>query len=339
MPLRLSERLLSDVAVQLGAGGRHYSARQLWYAVCAALERPHASPGAARLGCGVLVVLLAVVGGIVASLYVGLAVVPGLVLVGMGVQELREEGRRPTTRPLALGFEEFRRDYLEPARRALPERFAGLVDVDAAVLGTGHWAEVLVVCDREETAAVLAANLRAGGAEARGASAAVGGAEEGGGGRGMHPRPAVAVVAESGAAPLLASAPVVLALHDADPRGCGLPLRLVAAGATRVVDLGLRPGQVRGRRVQVIEGAPAMVPGEVGALLTPEEIVWLAEGRRVELATLTPAELVAAVDAAVAAVLAEELPPAAVEGVRLWPADLYTTDAPAPEARVAPAAG
>ncbi|MEA2616973.1 MAG: hypothetical protein QOE72_2756, partial [Chloroflexota bacterium] len=108
----------------------------------------------------------------------------------------------------------------------------------------------------------------------------------------------------------------VLSVHDADPRGCALPLRLRAAGAAEVVDLGLRPAHSAGRRIPVIEGAPALIGPDLAALLTPEEIVWLADGRRVELAVLPPRELVQAV----AGALAEGAPErelTGVDGIRL----------------------
>jgi hypothetical protein len=149
---------------------------------------------------------------------------------------------------------------------------------------------VLVVCDRGETAAVLAANRGAGGLSAR-----VAGEEDAGG----------AVAGRR-----------ILAVHDADPRGCALPLRLRAAGAAEVVDLGLRPGHIRGRHIPVIEGAPVLVPADLSLLLTAEEIVWLADGRRVELAVLPPRELVEAVAAALAdGARAAGVP--GVEGIRL----------------------
>ncbi len=42
---------------------------------------------------------------------------------------------------------------------------------------------------------------------------------------------------------------------------------------------------------QVIEGAPARLPRDLTPLLSADEVSWLASGRRVELAALTPARL------------------------------------------------
>ncbi|HEY0409436.1 MAG TPA: hypothetical protein VGE42_04130, partial [Candidatus Dormibacteraeota bacterium] len=80
--------------------------------------------------------------------------------------------------------------------------------------------------------------------------------------------------------------------------------------------LGLRPAHIAGRRIPVIEGAPALIGADLAGLLTAEEIVWLADGRRVELAVLPPRELVQAV----ASALAEGAPErelTGVDGIRL----------------------
>ena len=296
MALRVTDHLVADVAARLGDGGYRYSPRQLYYAVCAEVERPQASTGAAQTGCGAALLVLSVVGGIFASFYVGLAVVPGLVVLGMGLQELRAERSRPTTRPLALGYDEFVADHLVPLREARPEALSGLIDVERGGAPAGAAAPdvPVVVCDRSETAAVLDAGLGVIGVDARVTDELASTSADG---RGR-----------------------LYALHDADPRGCGLAARLRDAGAGEVVDIGLRPGHIHGRRIQVLEGAPVVVPAAVGSLLVPDEIVWLAEGRRVELATLSPAELAAAVAAALAEGAPHRVPPRA-QGITMSAVD------------------
>jgi hypothetical protein len=79
----------------------------------------------------------------------------------------------------------------------------------------------------------------------------------------------------------------VVVVHDASPRGCALVEDLRDVGMD-VVDGGLRPRDVDGPGHQVIEGAPARLPRDLGALLEPDEIDWLLSGRRVEMATLSP---------------------------------------------------
>lgn len=388
MPVRLSDRLVEDVARRLAAGGRRYTARQLWYAVCAAAEPRRPSNGAARLGCGVILVLLAVAGGILASIYVGLVVVPGLVVIGLGLQELAEERRRPTTRPLVVGYVEFVRDHLAPLVASRPDAAPGLiaesvvVPVAAAVAAgiAGPLAPSLQI-GTPGTGAVPSDT----GAVPSDASAVPAGEERESRLRGGDERPSDAptppapsvdssvgepgataiekasvttlVVADSAETAVLVAAAVerlrgvgtaaiavppmvageeaapevlgraapdlVLAVHDADPRGCGLAGRLRKAGARRVVDVAIRPGQVAGRRVQVLEGAPTVVDGSIGRLLAPDEIVWLAEGRRVEFATLTPVEVERLLENALADAAAGRLQPTAVEGILLWRGSPY----------------
>jgi hypothetical protein len=137
----------------------------------------------------------------------------------------------------------------------------------------------LVVCDRSETAELLAANS------------------------GWLPDAAdvadlATLIGDDGSelAPEVRGRPVV-AIHDADPAGCGLPAALRRAGATDIVDAGLRP-PVSDARLQIIEGAPARMPLGIEADLSPVEVAWLRSGRRLELATLTPRETVALVCAA-----------------------------------------
>jgi hypothetical protein len=55
-----------------------------------------------------------------------------------------------------------------------------------------------------------------------------------------------------------------------------------------VDDAGLRPSEVDGPTQQVLEGAPARLPRDLGTLLRPEELDWLLAGRRVEVATFSP---------------------------------------------------
>jgi hypothetical protein len=283
MASRVNDRLVADAAARLREGSLRFGPRNLYYAVCALLERPELAPGAGRIAAGVLLMLAGVILGILASLYVWPLFPIGMVVLGLGLRDRREARSRPTSRGVALGYDEFVAEVVDPRRGTPP--LEGMVDVLAGPAGRADAvAGTLVVCDRPETAAVLAAN-------------------------------GVAAVAEAAAGASVIGRQV-LSVHDADPRGCALPLRLRAAGAAGVVDLGLRPAHIRGRRVQVIEGAPALVPAGLAALLTAEEIVWLADGRRVEVAVLRPRELVDAVTAALSEG-APAPPVPGVEGIRL----------------------
>jgi len=274
---RINERLVADQAARLGVGGLSYTPRQLYYAVCAALERPQVTVGTSQLAGGILLTAAGIVFGALASVYLIALVIIGVVVAAMGVQNRRREHNRPTSRPLALGYDAFVAGVIAPRRNG-----TGADALPGLLLETsdGHNADAkpeslpIVVCDHEETAALL---------EAINGTAGF----------------AVRALAEQDAARSITGRRV-FSLHDCDPSGCGLPLRLRDSGAAEVVDIGLRPAQIARRHAQVIEGAPAIVPRETAAVLTPDEMVWLAEGRRVELAVLTPQELLEGVRRSIA---------------------------------------
>jgi hypothetical protein len=290
MVSRVNDRLVADMAARLREGGLRFGPRNLYYAVNAMLERPDVKPGAGLIALGVLLLVVTLVVGILAASFFIWPLLPvGMAVTGFGLRARRQARVLPSTRALALGYDEFVIGVVDPRRgTALLE---GMVEpAPSAAPAPAAATEVLVVCDRPETAAVLAANRAAAGLQ-------------------------VEVAAEEAAGAVVAGRRV-LAVHDADPRGCALPLRLREAGAAEVVDLGLRPGHIHGRRIPVIEGAPVLVPADVSRLLRAEEIVWLADGRRVELAVLSPRELVAAVELALAEAPAPPEVPGA-EGIRL----------------------
>ncbi|TMD98358.1 MAG: hypothetical protein E6I76_04580 [Chloroflexi bacterium] len=290
MASRVNDRLVADMAARLRDGGLRFGPHNLYYAVCAVLEGPDVKPGAGLIVLGVVLLVVTLVVGILAASFFIWPLLPvGMAVTGFGLRARRQARVLPTTRALALGYEEFVDGVVAPRRGT--ELLEGMVEAaPSPEAAPGASSEALVVCDRPETATVLAANRAAGGL-------------------------AVEVAAEEEAGGSVAGRRV-LAVHDADPRGCALPLRLRAAGAAEVVDLGLRPGHIHGRRIPIIEGAPVLVPADLSRLLSAEEIVWLADGRRVELAVLPPRELVDAVAAALAeGAPVREVP--GVEGVRL----------------------
>lgn len=284
MSTHLDERLVADVGRRLGEGGLHYTDRQLWYATCRELEAPELTVGLAQVAAGVLLTAVGVVFGILATVFVAALVPVGMVITGIGLQNRRLERNRPHSRVLAVSYDSFARQTLATMRDG--GRLGGLLPADGlpeadGPAPAGSEGVALIVCDRGETAALLAALAPA-----------------------QPPTWRAVIEADAPASP----GRRVHTLHDADPRGCALPLRLAAAGATEVVDLGLRPGQLSGHRVQVIEGAPYLIGAELSALLTPDEVVWLAEGRRAETAILTPRELAEMLPRALAA------PPASPPG-------------------------
>lgn len=92
----------------------------------------------------------------------------------------------------------------------------------------------------------------------------------------------------------------VYALHDATAPGCLLIPTLreekwFPDRSIRIVDLGLRPQHVPILRPLIEKDRPHAVPGTLRAILTPEEVAWLEQGNRAELAALRPAKLMRAV--------------------------------------------
>jgi hypothetical protein len=302
MPGSLDERLVGDVARRLGAGGYVYTDRQLWYAVCAELEPPELTRGLAQVVAGVVLIAVGVVFGILATVFVAVLVPIGMVIAGMGVQNRRLERNRPAARALMVSYDAFVRETVDPMRERHSNRLAGLLPADGLPEPEDAPSSLpegvkLLVCDRGETAALLSA---------------------------LAPpqAPTWRAVVENDAPPFLGHARV-FAIHDADPRGCALPLRLAEAGARDVTDAGLRPGQLSGHRLQIIEGAPYVVSAELSRLLTPDEVVWLAMGRRVELAILSPQQLAVALPGVMGA--APTAPPgAAPRAVKLAGASLLS---------------
>lgn len=268
----VTSELVARSGAALAQGGWRYTPRQLYYATCAAAETPPRAPARAELGLGVLLGLVALIllPFHLASLAVGILAI--LALAFGAVTRLTAKPR--SGRVLAVSYPEFE------ALLAGATPPAGLIDAATATATVSRGAppdralaapaDVVVVCDTAESAAAVAANL------------------------------ALAGIARMPVLTLDAAEPcgdTVVALHDASPRGCALPLEL-QQGSARVIDAGLRPAWVQGADVQVLEGAPARLPRELSPLLSDDELDWLRSGRRVELAVLPPERLMALVQAA-----------------------------------------
>jgi hypothetical protein len=250
--------MIARAATTLAAGDWRYTPRQLYYATCAAAESPPPSPARAQFALAALLGLVALILLPVRPVALPMGCLAALALA-FGVISLLTPRRR-TGRLLAVSYAEF-----EAVLRSdtLP---AGLVDEPAAGDSAAPSAAtnaITVVCDTHANAAAVTANLGHLGAPSM--------------------RVITPDVVEVGGV-------TVVALHDASPRGCALPLHLVDAGA-RVVDAGLRPAWVDRDDVQVVEGAPARLPRDLSSLLTDDEADWLRSGRRVELAVLPPERL------------------------------------------------
>jgi hypothetical protein len=106
-----------------------------------------------------------------------------------------------------------------------------------------------------------------------------------------------AAVATAGQLPHDLTGRWLVALHDCDPAGCALTADLRDRGA-EVVDAGINPAELSGRRLQFLEGAPARLPRDLSGHLDKAQVEWLREGRRLECATETPEQLAQRVRAA-----------------------------------------
>ena len=257
----VTSELIARAGSSLSEGGWRYTRRQLYYATCAAAESPPRSSARNQFALGALLVLVALI---------LLPFPPAAIVVGslaalslaLGVVSLLTR-RPPVGRSLAVSYQEFEAVLRSDAR---PE---GLADAPA-MDGAGP-DSVTVFCDTATNAEGVLANLDHAGA------------------------PPLRVLVWNDDAVRLDT---VIALHDASPRGCALPLQLADAGAC-VVDAGLRPAWVDGDDIQVLEGAPARMPRDLSSLLTDDETDWLRSGRRVELAVLPPARLMDLINSAV----------------------------------------
>jgi hypothetical protein len=286
--------VLVEEAERLGDGGHRYTSRQLYYAVCRAVERPPVSITRGFIGLGAILIVLA--GAVLwvhsvplSPILAGLGVVALLAAPVNGHVERNQERRRAcASRTLAASYEGFVAGPLAEALVSRPEAFTALVATPpspdrAATSPAGPGAGgpppsgPLIVCDRRDTADLLAAN----------AGRLVGGAEA----------VDLAGLLGDGELPPEVRSRRLVAVHDADPAGCGMLVALRRAGGADVIDAGLRP-PASDAGLQVIEGAPARLPAGLEAELTAAEVGWLRSGRRLELATLTSQEVVALVLAA-----------------------------------------
>ncbi|MGH7722905.1 MAG: hypothetical protein ACRENL_08785 [Candidatus Dormibacteria bacterium] len=263
MALDVTDDRVRAVAARLHDGGWSFTARQLYYAVCAAVETEPVRVGSGEVGIGVLLILVGAITG--QRLLLEILGAAGLVLVIVGViTHLQERRPRSLIRPLTMSFADFEQRFAAAAA-GCPGLIAAMATAPAPVAADA----TLVVCDRSETAALLIAN-RAHLGE-------------------------VAVAALAWVDQLAGRR--VIALHDCDPAGCALVAELGERGAD-VVDAGINPRDLVGRRLQLIEGAPARTPRDLSGHLGADENDWLRSGRRLECATETPEQLALRVQAA-----------------------------------------
>ena len=257
----VTSELIARAGASLSAGGWRYTPRQLYYATCAAAESPPRSPARNQFALGLLLVLVALILLPIRPAAIAAGSLAALTLT-LGVVSLLTR-RPPAGRSLAVSYQEFEALLQSDTQ---PE---GLV-AEPRTPGDGPDA-VTIFCDTATNAEAVLANLDHAGV------------------------PPVRVLVWNDQP---VQRHIAIALHDASPRGCALPLDLADAGA-RVVDAGLRPAWVDREDIQVLEGAPARMPRDLSSLLSETETDWLRSGRRVELAVLPPEPLMRQVTEAV----------------------------------------
>ncbi len=264
----VTEQIVATEAGDLAEGERRYTPRQLYYAVCASVEVPQYTTGQGIIGCGVI--------GLVAAAFfwhdvriVFALVIVGSLLIAYGMRtRATERVLAKAVRPRALGYDDFVRRFIKPD---LP----GLIDVAAWRAQEISAGASVLVCDSAENAALAEEVLRQEGLEA------------------------VVIDAASLPPPAMLVAPNLVAVHDASYPGCAVVADINDAGHERVVDACVRPQDVDGRRLQIIEGAPGVrPPRDLSGVLTPAELMWLGTGKRLDLAALPRDEIAAALRAA-----------------------------------------
>jgi len=276
MALAITDALLHRAVESLETGGWRYTRRQLYYATCAEAELPPSNAAAnGEAGMGVLLILLGIILFNVRP--VGLVIGSfGVVLLLAG---LASRLRRPVLhgRLLALSYEEF------CARIASLELPGMLIESQPGVAGSRDAplaapapesadATTAIVCDIEESAGLVRANLEAA---------------------------ALTAIAVRTAGELDGLPQRVVCLHDASPAGCAL-VAAVRDEGSNAIDAGLRPRALRDdAHEQVLQGAAARLPRDLSGVLDEAEIDWLRSGRRVELATRTPEQVMAALREAI----------------------------------------
>jgi hypothetical protein len=265
MAVDITDERVAAAAEKLHQGGWSFSARQLYYAVCAEAETEPVRIASGEVGLGVLLILIGAITG--QRVLLEILGIIGLVLVIVGaVTRVQERRPPPLVRLLAISAPDFERRFLSGDHR-YPGLLGAAPEPEPVTDGT------LVVCDRADTAAVLLAN----------------GARIGD----------IAVLTAADLVGDLSSRRVV-ALHDCDPAGCALVAGLRDRNAD-VVDAGINPRELLGRRLQLLEGAPARLPRDLSGHLDAAETDWLLSGRRLECATETPEQLAQRVRAALIA--------------------------------------
>ncbi len=238
--------------------------RHLYYAVCAAVEAPTASIAAGQIGLGAMLLVIAVL--LPWRLWqIGVAAAGACVLL-IGMRSRILERRRPKGRVLATSFEAFMKDFLAGGDD-LPGHEADLLHPETWHPSGFHHGCRIIVCDTDETAALLAGNRK------------------------FLEGDYIVCKEDSlaGIDPAL-SPDRILVFHDATPEGCSLPgivRALPSCTKSMVIDCGLRPNQDLALRLPCYEGAPLQLPEGPPADVHASEWEWLREGHRAEVSALS----------------------------------------------------
>lgn len=288
-------------------GARFYTPRQLYYQVIRQRAKPGKAADHSRRGLllfwviGVLVLVLFALFGHTTGLIVGLTL--GGAIIGLGYLLRRllvppSAAVRKRAPAAPIPYQVFQESILArwervhgPPTNMLPEggrartgAREGARETDIAQYSFDR----LLVCDSDETADMLVANNLH--FETNTPIISLAG----------YPADAFARVME-----MVRRNPAltVFTLHDADNKGCLLPLRLredcdwFPQPSVTIIDIGLRPRHVATMPglIRTRGGVRSSLPAELTRMLTPGERTWLAAGERVELAVFKPSRLMRAI--------------------------------------------
>jgi hypothetical protein len=279
--LGLHDVRVRTLAAKLSDDGRlRFTLTQLWYA---ASRKKLAESGKALNGLGCLLVPVGIFGAVVATVVasietsamggVALGVAAVLVLAYLLLVVFRARWRRVGAIRMPMPLGELRvlvlNRYAE-VHRGLPD---GLVDETAATPPVIGHPRVALVCPDLSVLACLDAN---------------GAAQN------------FSMVLTTTPAQVPPGVPVVV-VHDAGAAGARFAAGVRAALPGRtVVDAGLRPRVVRGKKNMVLLRHKPLPPGELmGLPLTPAEVRWVGAGWWSPVAAVRPAALLDAVGKAV----------------------------------------
>ncbi len=242
----------------------HTPARQLYYAVCADVETVPTRVASGEVGLGVLLILI----GAITGQRILLAVL-GLARPGVADRRRASPTCRSAARCRRRGAGDRRSPISSAASSAWRQTYAGLVVATALPPpSVAHrWWCAIAPTRRRSCTPTASGSATSASPSPRNLPLELGGRR-------------------------------VIALHDCDPAGCALSPPTCATSVRTSSTRASTRRSWTGRRLQLLEGAPARLPRDLSGHLDAAQLDWLRSGRRLECATETPEQLAQRVRAA-----------------------------------------